>query len=290
VIAKVFNFADKCIMIIKMLRKFLLITLICLPVIADCQDIFANFRHQSPSFFAINAGCSFAGGRYGQKSIYSNYDNPYEINVPKLPLTGNSAYNVLGFATPGISVNANGAWYFMKFLGIGMRAAINQNFLSCNSLEKEYTSAYGDGYNFDFKTTDFYYFAFINPALFVSLPINKSLFVSLEAGFGPYYTHFPTYRCTYICDNAVITETTKTDDNWDFSFYFAMGLKYRTQGRVGLNLDLAYGEVYSEYKLNTDYNPGNTVETVAPLFYNNLSLSLGIIFYFGKIENFDLED
>ena len=106
------------------------------------QDIMTHFRSQSPSFISVNVGCAFPAGKFSHSTIYGNYDNPYQHNVVKLPLTGESGFLVGGFADPGINVSLNGSWFFTKLLGLGVRASVSQNFLALKKMNTAYDNAY----------------------------------------------------------------------------------------------------------------------------------------------------
>ncbi|MDL2240098.1 hypothetical protein LJC69_00570 [Bacteroidales bacterium OttesenSCG-928-K22] len=248
------------------------------------QDIMAYFREEAPSFISINAGCSFPTGRFSQKTIYGNYDNPYHLNVPKLPLTGSSDFKVAGFANPGVSISVNGAWFFIKFLGIGVRASLSQNFLATKRLNKVYDDAYNISedniYSFDFSTNDYYFSAFAAPAIFFSIPIVENIYFSLEAGFGPFYSHFPQFTCDYALNDVSYKEVTQSASTWDFSYYMAVGAKFRSDGRFGLNVELSYNEFSPEYKIITTRGM-SSVENTVPVFYKNLNLSLGLVMFLG---------
>lgn len=247
------------------------------------QDVMAYFRGESPSFISLNVGCAFPAGRYSQKTIYKNYNYPYQLNTVKLPLTGDSDYKVAGYALPGVCISANGAWYFMKFVGIGLRAAFVQNYLATNKLNNTYEEAYNISennlYTFNFSSGDYYYTAYCAPGVYFSVPVTNGIFFSLEAGYGVFYSHFPTFSCEYTLNDLSYKEVTQSDSDWGFSYYLAIGMKYKSQGRLGLNFELSYNEFNTEYKLTTTRET-SIIESTVPVFYKNLNLSVGVVLFF----------
>ena len=264
-------------------RAIFVFTFVFLMFPAISQDVLAYFRGEAKSFISLNVGCAFPAGRYSQKTIYGNYGNPYLLNAPKLPLTGDSDYVVAGFANPGISISANGAWYFIKFLGIGLRVSVSQNFLAINKLNNAYNEAYNisedNVYDFNFSTNDYYYSAYLAPGIYFSIPIiDNMLFFSLEAGFGPFYAHFPEFTCDYTLNDLSFKEHSQPASEWDFSYYLALGAKYKQpEGRFGFNFELSYNEFSPEYTITTTRG----TKTV-PTFYRNINLSAGVVLFLGR--------
>lgn len=246
------------------------------------QDLeMAISQKSSPSFLSVSVGCAFPTGRFRQKTIYDNFNNPYSSLIPKLPLTGQSNYTVAGFASSGLAVSANGAWFFLNYLGIGLRVFGAQNFLACNTLNNAYNTAYGEGYDFDFSAKDYYYTCFIAPALYFSIPVISNLYVSLEAGYGPFFSHFPEFSCTWIYDDSTVTEKTEAANTWDFSYFFGIGAKYKFENNFGISFDFNFNEFSTEYQITTT-SEQNVVETTVPTVHRNFSLAVGFVVLFNN--------
>ncbi|MDR2084686.1 MAG: hypothetical protein LBP67_06800 [Bacteroidales bacterium] len=249
------------------------------------QDILAYFRGNAQSFISLNVGCAFPAGRYSHKTIYGNYNYPYQPNEPKLPLTGNSEYKVAGFANPGVNISINGAWFFIKFLGIGIRGSVSQNFLAVNKLNQAFNDAYNVSenavYNFNFSTNDYYLTAYSCPAIFFSIPIVNNVYFSMEAGFGPFYSKYPEFTCEYTVNDISYKEVTQSASDWNFSYYLAIGAKFRSEGRFGLNVELNYSEFSQEYTITTTRGMSSFSNTV-PVFYKNLNLAVGLVVFLGR--------
>ena len=262
------------------MRRFIVFfIIICLLSNIYGQELLNDFRNEAKSFVSVNVGVSLPAGRYSHKTIYENYNNPYSVSVPKLPRTGSSDYNVIGFANPGVQFNLKGAWFFYKAFGVGLNMSFSQNLLACKKLDKAYAKAYDDNSSFDFTTNDFYYCTWIMPAIFFSIPISSNFYFGIDAGFGPEYLHTPEFECNYRIGNTSYNEKTNHDSDWDYSYYVTLGAKYKYDKHLGFTVDLTYNDLSLDYDFVTEVSNVKQKSTYT-LFYKNMNLSVGVVYFF----------
>ena len=247
--------------------------------VAYGQGLTADFRNGAQSFISANIGVSIPGGRFGSKTIYENYNNPYSESALKLPLTGSEIYKVIGFAGPGLSAGVNGAWYFNQFWGIGMRASFTQCSLAKAKLSSAYTAAYGENSSFEFNSNDNYISVWIMPGVYFGVALSDDVQVGLDVGFGPQYLHSPEFSCNYSIDGSSNSEIVASNADWDFSYYVSMGVKYKMDTHLAVSFDVNYNEIYMKF----DYSVRRGVNTFTEthdVFYKCPTLNLGLVYLF----------
>lgn len=242
------------------------------------QGFSADFQKGASHFLSFSAGIALPGGRFAKSSLYQNYNNSYDINTPKLPRTGPEVFNVIGFADVGTNLSVNGAGFFSKFFGIGLRASISINPLSINKLKSEYSNAFPNS-SFSFNDKSSYISALVMPGIYFELPINDNLTADINAGYGVQYIQTPEIQCNYTFNNVSYKEITYSTSNWDFSYYVSIGMKYRIDKHLGLSVDLVYNELPMEMEFITDINK-TTITSKHDLFYIVPTINIGLNYLF----------
>jgi hypothetical protein len=207
---------------------------------------------KKPSFVALRSGFSFPLGEYHS-----------------IDLTDGS------FATPGFNVTLEGAWFFIKWLGIGGSAGLNLHPVDVSNLAKEKLM------NDSFLTSlivrsDPYRVITLMAGSFVQYDLKGdfSLTGKLLGGVIQAATPYQLYKADYFMVGQQWYEITSAWD-WKPSFLAGAGVKYQIRSCFTVTFDTDFTYNQCEFGFNT-YN-GVRIDHRKIIFMNTtLGISINL--------------
>jgi opacity protein-like surface antigen len=213
-------------------------TIISIPVfigillfIVASRDLHAQVKN---SFFGINTGASFPIGDFKSTEL-----------------------NTGSFAITGLTVNMEGAWFFLPYLGVGASAGFNLNPLDVGALEWE-------TYNIDPFLNDIsirsepFFTVTAMAGAYTICPVYKKVSVTGKLLGGLLFgnTPYQLYKPEYFLFGPPFYEKTSAQD-WKFSFQAGAGIHYDVSGCIGL---IAEATILYD-KLNFNFNTSQGIRT-----------------------------
>jgi hypothetical protein len=193
-----------------------------------------------------------------------------------IPLGGFSSYdlNESSFAMPGIAISADGAWFFLPYLGVGAQAGFNLNPIDVSVLGYETVQA--DPFLVDMTIRSEAFQTYTTTAgIYGKWNFWKSLSLSGNVSVGWMWaiTPYQLYKPTYFGVASKWYEKTPSKDN-GFIAVPSIGLVYDFKTCIGLKADAEY---YYK-KLSFGFEDFNGVY-YSDRVINFLNISLGLIVY-----------
>jgi len=206
--------------------------LLIIPFAGISQDVNVfDDDENSKSFFGVNAGFSFPAGNYSSVNSGST-----------------------GFALPGPGASAEGAIFFSKFFGAGLRLDYNRHFVADNKIVEINAQTIPENAVYDVKSSGMYEIASLMTGLYTSMSINNWLQINGKALYGPHLARIPEFEISYyreyefngqdIVDDW--TELHEAAGDWQFGYLVGFGVRLNPSRSWAFNISLDYAESYQE--------------------------------------------
>lgn len=171
-----------------------------------------------PSFFALRGGVSFPLGAFGGHDLEKST-----------------------FAMPGVSMGAEGAWFFKPYLGVGAHAGLNFHPIDVGWLGAEKVAAdpsLEDMYirSEAFRTITFSAGFYGNWPIWKSMKANAKILGGLLWAQTPHQLYQPQYFMGIGPDYYQITSST----DYSFVMIYGAGISYPLSPCIGLKLDAEF--------------------------------------------------
>ena len=171
---------------------------------------------------------SFVGVRTGLSFPYDNFGNNMSIGTH-------------GFAKTGFNITTEGAYFFLKNVGVGGLIGFNVHNINKNNLEAQYLR---DNYNYSSVIIDVqpYYSATYMPGFYFNLPIQNTILCftfKIMAGF--FWVRNPEYHFTYInLKNQTFYLSQSAESSTNFAFLTGAGMKIKLSENIGIYFSAEY--------------------------------------------------
>ena len=171
---------------------------------------------------------SFVGVRTGPSFPYDNFGNYMSIGTH-------------GFAKTGFNVTTEGAYFFLKNVGIGGLIGFNVHNINKNDLEVQYLR---DNYNYSSVIIDVqpYYSTTYMPGFYFNLPIQNTILCftfKIMAGF--FWVRNPEYHFTYVdFKNETYYFSQQSESSTNFTFLYGAGMKINLSDNIGIYFSAEY--------------------------------------------------
>lgn len=219
--------------LINHLKTGVIFLLFCLAIqVASAQDL--------KSFFGVRSGISFPVGDYSATDLERG-----------------------SFAQPGFNVNAEGAWYFSKYLGAGFTAGLNLHPVDVASLGRAQVNR--EPFLTDVVIrSEAYRVINLMPAIYGACRITGNFTVNGKIGAGLLYAQTPyqLYKPDYYLLPDKWEEVTSASDQ-KFSWQAGIGITWKISSCLGLTLqsDVMYDML--EFTFNTASGPRTDKRQIA---------------------------
>lgn len=210
-----------------------------------------TFSQENPSFISMQAGPSMPVGKY------------HAIELPQG-----------SFATTGLALSVEGAWFFRKYLAIGGSAGMIMHPVDVRSLG--YAKVQEDPFLMDLTIrSDPYRIYSAYAGFFGNHQLTKRLSITAKLLGGMIFvaTPYQLYKPEYFLVETKWYEITSAGD-YAFSFLAGAGIKYRVNPCIGLLLqgDFTYNSMQFEFlrgdgTIRTDEKKVTLINTVFGVYF-----------------------
>jgi len=196
---------------------------------------------------------------FGQDSLKKHISKPHMITINcgvSLPLSGFSENSVLatdGFAKPGLNVDIEAAYFFIKYIGLGIKIGYNTYSIDNDRLNSS-NYQFDDIGKLNFTFNDGYLCTTIMGGIYSNFLSFKKFTLSGKVLAGLLTINKPKYSVHYDKYNIRTPDAPKSIDedisaktNYKITGIAGLSIKYQVEPKTSLNLNVEYTQASGNF-------------------------------------------
>jgi len=196
---------------------------------------------------------------FGQDTLKKHIAKPHMITINcgvSMPLSGFADNAVLatdGFAKPGLNVDIEAAYFFIKYIGLGVKIGYNTFSIDNDRLNASHYE-FNDIGKLNFTFNDGYLCTTVMGGIYSNLLTYKKLTISAKVLAGllsinkpKYSVHYDKYNVRTPDASKSVDEDVSANTNFKITGLAGLSLKYQVEPKTSLNLNVEYTQASGNF-------------------------------------------